>query len=443
MSITPESDAVAIAGDAPCGQDLFNDGDSAFMNFIVKAEGLLPASFFSKIDGAPFDRNSVDLSGEAKAGEALSARTHDIRLLALVTKLHALNRDPYNVARLLQRIATHLASYWEHIHPCAEQGDFAYRMACLQALDDNTHVVLPLQHAAILKHPRIGDISLRSILIATGQLEPRENETRSAASDLERAIAEIDLRDVRAARDVFALISDCVASIRATWLDRAGYDQAVRFDLVAPFATKARDAIAAYVAQRDAAADARSGDGKSGDASASAAFTEHGSPAPSGHTGAVRSFADAEQALWAAAEFFARNEPSNPALPLIRQAQQLMGKSFVDVLRILAPTHVDAAFMTIGKGPFLQFPVERLAEFSALPETTPASDAATTFVANSRHEAVGILAAVSAFYAKHEPSSPLPLFVERATSLSGRDFLAIIKDVLPEDALKVVERNLP
>jgi type VI secretion system protein ImpA len=442
MSLGQEMDVASIATDAPCGPDLFVNGDAAFMNFTVKAEGVLPSSFYSKTDGAPFDRQSVDLPGECKAGEALALRTHDIRLLGLLTKLHALNRDASQVVGLVEKTSAILEKHWDDVHPRAEDGDYSYRMACLQALDDNAHIILPLQYSAILRHPRAGDIGIRTILLATGKIEPRDGEQQIEASEFERAMGELDLEALRGARDLFGRLADAVAKIRSVWLERAGYDQAVRFDLMTPFATKARDTIAAYVVKRDpgseggtAVSDPTASGGEGGLSAASAT---------SGTSiGMVGTFAEAEGALSAAAEFFARNEPSNPALPLIRQAQQLMGKSFVDVLRILAPNHMEAASLKIGKGPsYLPFPVERLTEFSTIPEAIAGSDGPRVFKANTRQEAVSILAGVNAFYAKHEPSSPLPLFTERASSLSGKDFLGIIKDILPEDAMQAVEKNL-
>lgn len=441
MSTGPAIDVATISADSPCGSDLFNEGDSAFMNFTVKAEGLLPASFYSKTDGAPFDRNSVDLAGESKAGETLTSRTHDIRLLALLTKLHALNRDASQVVRLVEKISIVLATYWDEAHPRAEDGDFSYRMACLQSLDDNAHIILPLQYAPVLTHPRVGDIGIRTLLVAAGKIEPRDGERRIELAELERGLGEIDLDALRAARDLFSRLDTALANIRSTWLERAGYDQAVRFDLLAPFAARARDAIAAHMTGREPAPD-------SGETAAQAALNGQGdapgsAPGVSADGGTVGSFAEAGNALSAAADFFARNEPSNPALPLIRQAQQLMGKSFVEVLRILAPNHVEAASVNIGKGPsYLPFPIERLAEFSDIPDQELAGTAPRAFSIKNRQEAVRILASVNAFYAKHEPSSPLPLFTERASSLAGKDFLGIIKDVLPEDAMKAVEKSL-
>jgi type VI secretion system protein ImpA len=43
---------------------------------------------------------------------------------------------------------------------------------------------------------------------------------------------------------------------------------------------------------------------------------------------------------------------------------------------------------------------------------------------------------VAAYYRAVEPSSPIPYLTDRARGLADRDFLSILKDFLPESALK-------
>jgi type VI secretion system protein ImpA len=51
---------------------------------------------------------------------------------------------------------------------------------------------------------------------------------------------------------------------------------------------------------------------------------------------------------------------------------------------------------------------------------------------NSRQEAVRALDAVADFFRRNEPSSPIPLFVERAKRLVSKDFLEVLADIAPE-----------
>jgi len=54
----------------------------------------------------------------------------------------------------------------------------------------------------------------------------------------------------------------------------------------------------------------------------------------------------------------------------------------------------------------------------------------------SRQDAVRALDAMAEYFRRNEPSSPIPLFVERAKRLVAKDFLEVLADIAP-DALAV------
>jgi len=122
-----------------------------------------------------------------------------------------------------------------------------------------------------------------------------------------------------------------------------------------------------------------------------------------------------------------------------------MGKSFLEVMRILVPSQVDKAVIAIGRDQVFDLPVERLSAFAAIPKNpqadgSPPADgsAARRFAANNRADAIRLLEQIGAFYRVAEPSSPVPFFTERARSLMERDFLSLLKDILPKAALKSI-----
>jgi len=53
-------------------------------------------------------------------------------------------------------------------------------------------------------------------------------------------------------------------------------------------------------------------------------------------------------------------------------------------------------------------------------------------VVKSRQDAIRALDAVSAFFRQTEPSSPIPMFLERAKRLVSKDFLEVLADIAPE-----------
>ena len=50
----------------------------------------------------------------------------------------------------------------------------------------------------------------------------------------------------------------------------------------------------------------------------------------------------------------------------------------------------------------------------------------------SRDDAIRVLDAVATFFRKNEPSSPVPIFIERAKRLVAKDFLEVLADVAPD-----------
>jgi type VI secretion system protein ImpA len=177
-----------------------------------------------------------------------------------------------------------------------------------------------------------------------------------------------------------------------------------------------------------------------------AATTEDVGPvdtqAPSDTTGVVTSSAQASAALAAAADYFARMEPSNPALLLVRQAQEMVGKSFIEVMRMLVPAHVESAAINIGRDKVFDLPIERMAELATPLSSTAENNAQDIeFSVESRAQALGLLTKVASFFRTAEPSSPIPFLADRARDLAQRDFLSLLNDVLPEGALKTIDRS--
>ncbi len=148
----------------------------------------------------------------------------------------------------------------------------------------------------------------------------------------------------------------------------------------------------------------------------------------------VASAATAGAALAAASRYFRDNEPSSPAVLLLHQAERLIGLPFQDLLRTLLPQHADGATLFIGPKPERSFQInlERIAS-EAEPVAVPAEDGPSVpvFVAASRAEAVSLMREAAAFFRRQEPSSPVPLFIDRAGALLNQDFLALLADVLP------------
>jgi len=129
---------------------------------------------------------------------------------------------------------------------------------------------------------------------------------------------------------------------------------------------------------------------------------------------------------------------------LVRQAEQLIGKSFLEVMRILVPNHLEQAAIQIGKDQqVFDLPIGRLSEFAespqmaeSVPEETSEEGPRRRLEAKTRDDAIRLLEQIASFYRIAEPSSPVPFLTERARSFAQRDFLSLLRELLPEGALK-------
>lgn len=431
-AIDPEVAALCtpFSSTDPCGPDLDMEGDSDYLNFFAGVEGVLPTTFFSVEDGSPFDRSTVDIKGQLDAIKPLLARTRDIRLLVLQARLLILNKDLAGFARNLAATAYWLEKFWDAVHPRPQPGDAA-RSGAINTLDLPT-VVFPLQYAPLVEARRLGPISYRTWMIATGEVKPRTGEVQLPQATVTEAINTADPEVLAAVRKNIALVKTSLDSIRNVFLTNG---ESAGLDKLLPLAATIR----AFIDPQATAADA----GASGDADADAgAAAGEAGPPPT-------SLAQASEALAAIADYYSRSEPSSPILLLVRQAHHLIGKSFFEVMNILIPAHMEQAAFHIGADQFFDLPLEKLSNFAEVPpvpsdgagqsieESAPAEPASRYAVTN-RAQAIALLDQVHRYFRRSEPSSPVPMLCDRARALAERDFMGVLRDVLPKDALRNV-----
>lgn len=435
-----------LAPDDPCGPDL--DGDPDFMNVTARLEVALPTSYFRRDDEGrqvAFDRSAIDFPAAfADIGKLLS-RSRDLRLFVLAGKLSLLNRDIAAFASCLSIIARNLAEHWDEVHPRPEEGDLILREVALQGLDELPTIVLPLQHAPLLTSRRLGPLAFRSHLVAIGDTRLVEGEEHPDAGSIKAALDEVSLDELSATLAHFMAMREALVQIRAIWIEKAGIDQAVSF----PRLSVLVDQIIAFL---DAALARRAPERKSvsapGGAEPARVAVAGEVAAPLDPASACTSIPQVKDGLAACLDYFRRAEPSSPAVLLISQAQQLIGKSLIEVMQIMFPAQFDKAVIEVGTDLKFQLPLERLAQLEESRDGAGqdggeggeaaggAEIAATIAAVATRTEAVSRMKAVAAFYRQAEPSNPIPLLMDKACGLAQHDFLSLLGDILPEVGIR-------
>jgi type VI secretion system protein ImpA len=419
MAETIEPELAPISEEAPCGPDLDAEGDLDFMNFLAAYEGQLPDSFFK------FERKDIDFPAAFSAAAGLRKRTQDLRLILMVAKLAVLNRDFYTFAREVGEIAWLLKNRWEDVHPQAERGQFSSRLAQLGTLDDGPVVVLPLQYATLLTSEREGPLSYRAVMITQGEAKLREGEKLASAGAIERTLATVDLEALIRAHATLVRLRDALHDISAVTAERVGSEREVKFNALTPLVGKMFEFAQAALAKRDPSF-----------APAPSADAAEAGPEALAGPATFASLSDVDAALAAALGYFQVQEPSSPALLLIAQARATLGKNLYEVIRLLAPRHAEAARVFVGPADAFSIPVSSLQDAPPLdfsPSEAPPLE--------SRAQAFALIEQVAAHLRGVEPSSPAPYLLDRARSLATRDFLSLLAEVFPADALESMKNG--
>jgi type VI secretion system protein ImpA len=425
-----------VSEDDPCGPDLDLKDDAEFMNFIAAMEGLLPASYYS------FNRASIDFPAALQTAETLLKRTLDMRLLALMAKLSILDRDFVGFARRIGNVAWLVSEHWKAANPRAEGDDYSGRIAQLTTLEDNAVVLLPLQYAPLLDTNREGALSYRDQLLATGAVQPRsvtlydlkgekrttEPEKFMAGKSIERVLSDVEIGRLAAVVETLRNLGASIDSIKAATTEHVGFENAIELPKLAKLVGEMTEFLRAALVKRDPSlAPPPEAPGAAGDAAPDAAAA---TPA------AFASRAEVDAALASAFGYFTACEPTSPALLLIRQARETLGKNLYEVMKLLAPPHADAARVFVGPDGAFTVPVKSLSN-----APSPAIETAVAEPAASRAAALALVDAVSAHMQKAEPSSPVPYLLDRARNLATRDFVSLLQDVLPEEAIASLKKG--
>jgi type VI secretion system protein ImpA len=412
-----------IDDEAPCGPDLDLAYDPDYSLFVARAEGILPQkSFFD------FERAEHDLPKECRAVETLLERSRDLRLLVLLAKFRILNRELGGFAEALVAMSALMRERWEQVHPAADDGDFGLRSVVVESLDDITSVVMPLQHAPLAASRRAGSVNYRLHQIAQGKATAREGEAVLDSATIEAAFSDGELPQIIQNRDHVAAALTALVEMESRF-DEHGAGN-LGFGRLKPVLGKMQALLDGAVVRRDPSAAATPNPaGESTESVAAAGPTAFDNPA------AIR------RALLAAELYFRTAEPSSPALLLVAQARHLVGKSLAESVQLLVPDHSEKAVIHVGGRLVFELPIERLAMLLDSPSDGDDTGEDPPPIPASRREALDILQQVANHLKVREPSSAIPLLCERARSLAERDFMSLLREMLPNRAFRNLDED--
>lgn len=323
MSSLPVDQLLAPLGEAaPCGADL--EYDPAFLALEEAARGK-PEQQFGDTVIAP---EEPDWRVVYESALDLAGRTRDLRVAVLLARSSARLHGLAGYTSALGLIAGLLERYWDHVFPALDADDNldpTMRLNALGPLVDAACGLADLRSAQVVSGRMA--LSVRQIELAAGKAEPRSDESVPSQEGV------LDAIRAAAAQEpgLPALMKQPQAELQridSVLTDKVGNSGPDLKPLLLLSRWLANAATQAEAHEADAA--------RVDDSSGPAA--EDG--VPSGRAsvpGALRHRDDVVRTLDRVCEWIEKNEPTNPAPLLIRRAQRLMGKSFMDIIRDLAP----------------------------------------------------------------------------------------------------------
>lgn len=344
MSLSIEALSKPVSEDSPSGEDL--EYDPQFMELVqlFEAKPKAGASVGSGDDDSGPDWRAIE-----RLAAQLSERTRDLRVQVYATIASIYTQGMPGVRDNLKVLKIYLSDFWDSVHPQLDpddDNDPMFRANTLQNLNEYSLISLGLEQVKLVELQGIGSFSPYSVALAEGKETPEEGEEVPDPNLIRQAFASNDPEVQAALQTAVAESLTLLDEINGVWIEKSG-DSA---GLVLSNANKAFGRVAAVVNEYSPgdAAIAVPADGEGGEAAADGGAAAAAAPVQ-GISGTVNSRADVIKALDRVCEYYAAQEPSSPVPLLLRRAQRLVEKSFMEILEDMIPDGVKTAKLVGGE----------------------------------------------------------------------------------------------
>jgi type VI secretion system protein ImpA len=315
-----------VTDTAPCGEDL--EYDPAFQVLEEAARGKPEQQFGETVIAA----QEPDWRAMHEQASALFGRTRDLRVAICLLRANARLNGFAGFATGIKLVRGLLEQHWDHVHPqldASDSNDPTMRLNALAPLADPSGMLAdPGNVLADLRQALIGNardgLTVRQIELGLGKAEPGSTESAPTEAGIVDALRSACQQAPELLAQLVGVHTD-VRAIEAVIDAKVGAANGPELRQLRVLTQHLAQATELLRDPDDAAALA----GAPGEAAAPGARASGG--------GAINNRDDAIKALDRVCEWIARNEPTNPAPLLIRRAQRLMTKNFMDIIRDMAP----------------------------------------------------------------------------------------------------------
>ncbi|MBN2133778.1 MAG: type VI secretion system protein TssA [Sedimentisphaerales bacterium] len=346
MAVDVESLLAEVSEDAPCGGDLSYDSSFLALEDLLRAK---PAdSIVEGVDEAAEEPNwrevrdkSIDLLRQSK----------DLRVAVYLTLALLRTEGIGGLSDGLSLLRGLLERFWDHLHPQLDPEDNhdpLQRINILQSLSpggvseqDAMRFTQRLAEVPLCNSARMGKFSLRDIRVAKGELA-LDGEGLAEAPDtgvIDAAFQDTATEELLATAQAVERALEHATALRTTFAQRAVQNQSPNLSDLEGVLGHINKCLQEHLAKRGYGQAISEGAPTGGE-------TEAAAP-PSGE---IRSANDALLAMEKVCQYFERHEPSSPVPLLLRRAQKLVSKNFLEVIEDVCPDAANQVKMIGGIG---------------------------------------------------------------------------------------------
>lgn len=315
-----------------CGPDL--EYDPSFMELSQAAAGK-PETQFGAAE-PPNWQTSRELA------EQLFGQTRDLRVAMLWTRamvnLEGLEGLPAGLTLLHGLLDRH----WDELHPRPDpdDGDTFARLSILGSLDALDGLLGDVRQAQLIVDRRLGGLRVRTVEVALEKLAPRADEEASSPAQIEGTLGEQPELAERLRVAIDASLQS-LKDLQSLMNERFGIEQAVEVKVLRGMLTGVQSLLPQFGGETSEPSLDNPENGiqvttvrRSGDGPMS-----------------IESRQDAVRAINMVCAYLERSEPTNPAQLLLRRAERLIDKDFLQLVRDLAPDAVNEVARILGVDP--------------------------------------------------------------------------------------------
>jgi type VI secretion system protein ImpA len=327
-----ESLLLPLDGDSPTGANLEYDPD------FMALERLAAPKAERGIGEEVIAAEEPDWDKVSSQAEALLARSKDLRVAVHLTTAWMRTTGLPGWAAGLQLIRSLLEQYWDGVHPqldAEDDNDPTARVNAVAAIADLQGMLRFFRVTPFVQSPRMGRFTLRDLRIANGTLKvgdgDDENAERPGLTQIEACC--MDCPEEQLAENVAAISAalEHVKAIDAIFNEQVGTAGPELKPLLSDV-YEVKKFLEPQLAKRQPQAVEAGGDVEGGTAADGSSVSTQ-----QAHSGRIEGPQDVIRRLDDICDYYARCEPSSPIPLLLRRAQRLVGLSFVDLMKDLAP----------------------------------------------------------------------------------------------------------